>query len=589
MQQTESLKILSGVRNSGKIMPVVIAGGMKSRLIHPVTISKAFFPLLNKPAVLHVLEVLSKMGLTDVFVTIEQAEPRQLPASFDGLAVHTVRERRPRGTAGCLKEIEEQLNGHTLVLIAGSLAFFAKEDLEEMIQFHQESGAHLTIGLTEPDARATDSEKVSVDPDGEVRNITLEHHSVADWPSVKTSGLYVMEPDVLAEVRPKGFTDLKEQLVPRIRKSGKQVMGWKHRRLNLEIRNMSDYMRANFQLLRQSDVAAEHLGKYRKISKGVWAGEDVDIHPTAMLVRPLLIGDGTRIEENSTVVGPTVIGKGCVLENESYVRESILWQNSVVPPHFEMERCLLSGRAFDADNHHCREMIVLDGHPSVNGIGSGLPKTIVRGVAEKPRGRGSEFRRTLYPVMKRILDTVSATVLLVMLSPLLGLLALAVWIDSGRPVFFVQPRCGKDGKPFHMIKFRTMVKDAEEIKASLRHLNESDGPMFKIWTDPRQTRMGKFLRNTNLDELPQIVNVLKGDMSLVGPRPLSMDEMEYNPGWRDARLKVKPGITGLWQLYGKKTAYFHDWIRFDLAYVDNCSFWMDLKIIFRTAFDFFRL
>jgi lipopolysaccharide/colanic/teichoic acid biosynthesis glycosyltransferase len=134
-----------------------------------------------------------------------------------------------------------------------------------------------------------------------------------------------------------------------------------------------------------------------------------------------------------------------------------------------------------------------------------------------------------------------------------------------------------------------MVENAEELKLQIEHLNQSDGPMFKILDDPRETQVGRFLRKTNLDELPQLINVIRGDMSIVGPRPLSMSEMRYNPHWRDARLQVHQGMTGLWQVKGKDTNYFHDWIRYDLQYVDECSFLLDLKVIFLTLLKSLRI
>ena len=133
-----------------------------------------------------------------------------------------------------------------------------------------------------------------------------------------------------------------------------------------------------------------------------------------------------------------------------------------------------------------------------------------------------------------------------------------------------------------------MVSNSEELKQELRDLNEVDGPMFKIIRDPRITRVGRFLRNSNLDELPQLYNVLKGDMSLVGPRPLSLEEMRYNPKWRDARLSVRPGMTGLWQVAAHSKVYFNDWLIYDLEYVKQCSLGFDLKILFKTLKKAFR-
>ncbi len=168
--------------------------------------------------------------------------------------------------------------------------------------------------------------------------------------------------------------------------------------------------------------------------------------------------------------------------------------------------------------------------------------------------------------------------------PMIIIISLLILIFDGPPVFFIQERIGKNRKPFKMIKFRTMRKDAEKIKSHLKRLNEIDGPMFKISNDPRVTKIGKFLRKTSLDELPQLFNILKGEMSFVGPRPLSMEEMIYHPQWRDLRVKVKPGLTGLWQVKKNQKETFSDWIIYDTSYIINKSPYLYIKIIFLTFF-----
>jgi exopolysaccharide biosynthesis polyprenyl glycosylphosphotransferase len=187
-------------------------------------------------------------------------------------------------------------------------------------------------------------------------------------------------------------------------------------------------------------------------------------------------------------------------------------------------------------------------------------------------------------VLKRIIDVVGSMSGLILLAPLLLLLALVVKLTSRGPVLFVQERCGMRGRVFRFYKFRTMVADAEARKAELRHLNEMKGPAFKIRRDPRVTRLGTMLRKTSLDELPQLWNVLRGDMSLVGPRPPTVDEVELYTTQHAQRLSVTPGLTGLWQVSGRNALpHFDQWIELDLRYVRTWSLWLDIRILARTV------
>ncbi|HET9455451.1 MAG TPA: sugar transferase [Gemmatimonadaceae bacterium] len=186
-----------------------------------------------------------------------------------------------------------------------------------------------------------------------------------------------------------------------------------------------------------------------------------------------------------------------------------------------------------------------------------------------------------YRRAKRALDIVVSVTLLPLIVPVLLLCALAIRLDSPGPVFFSQSRTGRGGHRFRMWKLRTMVRNADELKAQYAHLNELTYPDFKITDDPRITRVGRVLRRTSLDELPQIVNVLKGDMSLVGPRPTSFSASTYRL-WHTARLEVQPGITGLWQISGRNELDFDDRLRLDVAYIRHRSFTLDLAILVRT-------
>jgi exopolysaccharide biosynthesis polyprenyl glycosylphosphotransferase len=184
---------------------------------------------------------------------------------------------------------------------------------------------------------------------------------------------------------------------------------------------------------------------------------------------------------------------------------------------------------------------------------------------------------------KRIFDFVSATFLLLLTAPLLLLVALAIKLESEGPIFFVQERVGLNKRRFRMLKFRTMQRDAEARMKDIEHLNEKTGPIFKIRNDPRVTTIGKWLRRTSIDELPQLVNVLLGDMSIVGPRPLSVrDALGMEEAWQKRRFSVKPGLTCLWQVSGRSNLSFDQWMQLDLQYIDSWSLELDMRILLRT-------
>jgi exopolysaccharide biosynthesis polyprenyl glycosylphosphotransferase len=185
--------------------------------------------------------------------------------------------------------------------------------------------------------------------------------------------------------------------------------------------------------------------------------------------------------------------------------------------------------------------------------------------------------------VKRGIDVVGAGLFLAAFSWLYGLIALAVKLSSRGPIFFRQTRVGLNGRRFTFYKFRSMVPDAEARRAELIHLNEMDGPVFKIKRDPRITRVGRFLRKFSLDELPQMWNVLRGDMSLVGPRPPIPSEVESYEGWQRRRFSVKPGLTCLWQVSGRNEIGFRRWMELDLEYIDTWSLALDLKILLKTV------
>lgn len=184
--------------------------------------------------------------------------------------------------------------------------------------------------------------------------------------------------------------------------------------------------------------------------------------------------------------------------------------------------------------------------------------------------------------LKRAMDVTLGSLLLLLASPLLALVAAGVRLDSSGPILFVQTRIGRGGRPFRMFKFRTMCVDAEARLPQLAHLNHGGNRLIRIDNDPRVTRLGSFLRRTSLDELPQLINVLKGEMSLVGPRPQSPDEVALYSDDQRERLAVQPGITGLWQVTSRDDPRFDEWIRLDLQYIRHWNLGLDLKILLKT-------
>ncbi len=266
----------------------------------------------------------------------------------------------------------------------------------------------------------------------------------------------------------------------------------------------------------------------------VWRDAQAKIDPTVKFIGPVWVGCGRKVEaSDAPIVGPTVIWDD---PNNRPVNDDIHW--------LHIEPCAPPEEA------------------------------------PPPRHDSLADR-----ISKRTFDIIFAFIGLACSLPLYPFIMLAIWLEDGRPFFFGHIRETRGGREFPCVKFRSMRKDAEKIKEQLKKTNQADGPQFFMENDPRLTRTGKFLRKYNLDELPQFWNVLTGDMSIVGPRPSPYKENQYCPPWREARLSVRPGVTGLWQVKRTRRAGsdFQEWIRYDLEYVEKRSFWMDMQIIWETV------
>ncbi len=297
-----------------------------------------------------------------------------------------------------------------------------------------------------------------------------------------------------------------------------------------------------------------------------------NIHPNARLIGKVVVHDSASVETDATIVGPAFIGAGATVQRDATVAQAIVLDKAIIPTAANVFGRIVAGTnetMQPATTYNVRQPAAM-GHTSFRVVEQGRPPII------------EKTRFTL--ATKRVVDFFIAAAGLLLLSPLLACTAILIKLTSRGPVFFTHCREGQNGNVFGCLKFRTMRTDAHEFQAAMAEQNEADGPQFTIRNDPRVTRVGRFLRISNIDELPQLWNVLRGDMSLVGPRPSPFRENQICAPWRYARLSVPPGITGIWQIcrHDRHEGDFHQWIYYDTCYVREMSPWLDLRILWYT-------
>jgi lipopolysaccharide/colanic/teichoic acid biosynthesis glycosyltransferase len=291
---------------------------------------------------------------------------------------------------------------------------------------------------------------------------------------------------------------------------------------------------------------------------------------SARLLGAVILQENVEIGPQVTIVGPSVIGRDSVIHQGATIAQAVIATGSVVPADTVVRQRLFSAG-------------------SVAGSGGVIePRDTPAGASiaeDLPHLEEEHQPRHIYPAIKAVVEGIIAAVALVMLSPVLAVIAALIKLESSGPIFYADPREAKDGKQFKCFKFRTMLVGADAAQRELMAANEVDGPQFKMDHDPRVTNIGRHLRAVSLDELPQLINVALGQMSLVGPRPSPFRENQTCVPWREARLSVRPGITGLWQVCRHERAHgdFHQWIYYDMQYVLHMSFWVDVKILIATV------
>lgn len=300
-------------------------------------------------------------------------------------------------------------------------------------------------------------------------------------------------------------------------------------------------------------------------------GRSCRVHPTSRIVGPVVLQDGVTVEKDATVLGPALIGAGSHIEANAVVAQCVLGAGTVVGRDTTVRHRALFGAA-DAAAAAGPEMPPYR-PPAAS---AAVPSETVAG----PQGRDA------YLAWKCAVDAAVALAALVVLAPLFAVIAALIALESAGGVFYADERESKGGRPFRCLKFRTMFAGADAQQRQLYANNQVDGPQFKLDHDPRVTRAGRWLRSMSFDELPQLINVVRGEMSLVGPRPSPFRENQTCVPWREGRLSVRPGITGLWQVcrHDRKAGDFHQWIYYDLLYVRHVSPLLDLKIVLATIF-----
>jgi lipopolysaccharide/colanic/teichoic acid biosynthesis glycosyltransferase len=311
-------------------------------------------------------------------------------------------------------------------------------------------------------------------------------------------------------------------------------------------------------------------GPARPLAAGARGMHGATVSASARLLGPVVVMPGAVVEDDAVVVGPATIGAAAHVGRGAVVAQALVMPGARV-------------RA----GARVRQRVVLDGEqPEEHAEGRGASRRHSgrhpEAAVETPVAAAASSR---YAEVKRVVEGALALLALALLSPLLALIALAVRFGSRGPVFYGDPREGKDGRSFRCWKFRSMRTDAAVLQRELAQVNQVDGPQFKMDKDPRVTAVGWWLRRLNLDELPQLWNIVRGEMSFVGPRPSPFRENQICVPWRQGRLSVRPGVTGLWQVcrHDRAEGDFHQWIHFDLLYVQNMSPWLDLKILVATV------
>jgi len=584
----------SRVRDETRVKVIILATGAAESAAGKGSWSSAMAPVLNRPLLEYTVGFLKNLGIRDlIFVSsAEQDDPvgRYFgDGSKMGIEIEYTYPRSPSGTAGALRSVDLPLDG-SLLVISGTTFFCGMNVGKQIVEALSRHASHRAMATALVSEREKEGaiESVETQGDGAFNRFHVLHRSAERRRLLQGCGLYILHPGAIQFIPREGPFDIEHQLLPALLEKGLRVENYQVPETAISaVRSPEDYYLLNNRLLTvpSPELQRERLGSsYRELLDGIWVGRNVTISPTAHLLGPVLLGDGCWVEDHADIIGPAILGTGTRVRENAFLRESVTWENVVLERGSRTAFCVLESSVVVAAGEERTRSVLNPESRSIQDLNPIMPQERILDDPDLSRISFSDhFRRSVFWASKRGMDVFLAGLGILMVFPLLLVIGLMVKLDSPGPIFFRQRRCGRHGKAFWMIKFRTMVANAHQKQSALRTRNDVDGPVFKMFNDPRITRLGRVLRKTSLDELPQLINVLRGEMSLVGPRPLMMSEMKCSPAWRDLRLSVKPGLTGLWQLRGRSRPGFHEWVRQDIAYVRNQSLLLDIRILLQTA------
>jgi lipopolysaccharide/colanic/teichoic acid biosynthesis glycosyltransferase len=415
-------------------------------------------------------------------------------------------------------------------------------------------------------------ERVECDADGRIRRVQRLYDAVT-WSghTVDAPFCSIVPARAASDLDFRGLAQLRRHLLAR----GVFSRDLPHRTNVWDLTRPGDILSLNEQAICKSLIYPKDPG-FSVYSPGVLVAETCTIGPSVRFVPPVIVHPDARIEDEATLIGPVVVGRGAVVGERAIVARSVLAPEASV-----------------AAGARVRQQVVVRQQGGAAGSSATAPRLpslqscCAPGIEPSPPTWEPPTRsrkRRLSLTIKRLLDILLSSLGLLLLSPLLLVVAAIIKLTSPGPVWFIHRRECQHGREFGCLKFRTMVANAHAMQRQLCEKSEVDGPQFKIDNDPRVTRIGHWLRRTNIDELPQLFNVLVGHMSLVGPRPSPFRENQICVPWRLARLSVRPGITGLWQICrdNRGDGDFHQWIYYDILYVRHRSVLLDLKILVQT-------